>query len=139
MLHVIFLNQHWRWNPCVVTTSQRTVGTAVGTARAVPAGLRPDGHARSTHALTRTGRWGIVFFTVWMASLFLLTIPSYAQHTVSGVVRDAETDESLISATVRLSEDGRIVTTDEQGRFVFDDVNAGPKTIVVTYIGYRNF
>ncbi len=74
-----------------------------------------------------------------MASLFLLTIPSYAQHTVSGVVRDAETNESLINATVRLGDDGRIVTTDEQGHFVFDDVDAGPKTIAVTYIGYRNF
>lgn len=64
---------------------------------------------------------------------------SYGQYAVSGVVRDAETNEQLISATVQLSAGDRVTLTDDSGRFVFDDVPAGPTTITVTYIGYANF
>lgn len=71
------------------------------------------------------------------AMLLLLTAMVYGQHSVSGTVRDAETNETLVNATVQLDADNRVVLTDAFGRFSFDRVSAGQKTLTVTYVGYR--
>lgn len=68
----------------------------------------------------------------------LLSTFLFAQHTVSGVVRDAETNESLVNATVQLKVANRFAVTDELGRFRFQDVSAGDVVVRVTYIGYED-
>jgi iron complex outermembrane recepter protein len=70
--------------------------------------------------------------------LWFLTNISYAQHDVSGVVRDLETKETLVNATVRLKESERFSLTDAFGRFRFTEVVEGKQTLVVTYIGYKD-
>jgi iron complex outermembrane receptor protein len=53
------------------------------------------------------------------------------------VVRDAETNESLINATVQLKET-QISITDPFGRFRFRNVPAGQAVLLVSYIGYKD-
>lgn len=67
----------------------------------------------------------------------ILSLTTYAQHTVSGIVRDAETLEPLVNATVQLGEIERFEVCDEFGRFSFTDVGSGTVVLRVTYIGYE--
>lgn len=61
----------------------------------------------------------------------------YGQHSISGIVRDAETREILVNATVRLDED-QAQLTDAFGRFSFGRITEGEKTLKVSYVGYRD-
>lgn len=76
------------------------------------------------------------FFT---ATWWLLSTFAFGQHTISGVVRDAETNESLVNATVALDAGGQYAVTDELGRFLFAGVQPGSRTIAVSYIGYESY
>ncbi|MEX2230724.1 MAG: TonB-dependent receptor [Cyclobacteriaceae bacterium] len=67
----------------------------------------------------------------------LLSSFTYGQHSVSGVVRDAETNESLVNATVQV-KDTDLTLTDPFGRFRFGNVSAGKIVVVVTYVGYKD-
>ena len=69
--------------------------------------------------------------------LLLLCTATYGQYSVSGVVRDAETKETLVNATVQLKAEKRVSLTDAFGQFSFGNVSAGQKILSVTYIGYR--
>ncbi|MGC1243223.1 MAG: TonB-dependent receptor [Chryseosolibacter sp.] len=71
-------------------------------------------------------------------TFWLLSASAFGQYTVSGVVRDAETNESLVNATVGLNAGDRFALTDALGHFRFDEVAEGPLTIVVTYVGYED-
>jgi iron complex outermembrane receptor protein len=64
------------------------------------------------------------------------SLASVGQHSITGTVRDAETQEPLVNATVKLSED-RYTVTDAFGKFAFNDVASGDLTLRVTYIGYE--
>lgn len=68
--------------------------------------------------------------------LVLSSVMGYAQFTLSGRVRDAETREALINATVHLSDGDRYSVTDSFGHFRFDEVSAGNVSLAITYIGY---
>ncbi len=69
-------------------------------------------------------------------TLWLLAASASGQHTLSGVVRDAQTNEPLVNATVQLQSSGQYAVTDVAGAFEFREV-AGDAVISVTYIGYR--
>jgi iron complex outermembrane recepter protein len=56
--------------------------------------------------------------------------------TISGVVVDTETGETLPGATVRLLEAGRGRAADSVGRFSFADVPPRSYTLAVQHIGY---
>src|SRR5687767_12625339 len=79
----------------------------------------------------------VVSTTICTTIFFLLSSFTYGQHVVSGVVRDAETNELLINATVHLKETG-ISITDPFGRFRFENVPSGQVVLRVTYIGYKD-
>ncbi len=49
---------------------------------------------------------------------------------------DAETGEALADVLVIAEDADRRATTGEDGRFVLDDVPAGPRTLVVSIVGY---
>src|SRR5437868_7579922 len=63
---------------------------------------------------------------------------SYSQTIVRGVVRDAVSKEPLQSVNVYVQE-GKGVTTKEDGSFVYATMNAGTKNIKFSYVGYKTF
>ncbi|HEX8040181.1 MAG TPA: carboxypeptidase-like regulatory domain-containing protein, partial [Chryseosolibacter sp.] len=89
---------------------------------------------RFCHRIGKTGR-----VSAATAALFLtLSTGALAQHLVTGVVRDAETRESLVNATVHLKDTKRYALTDAFGRFTLNRVPAGTAVLEVTYIGYKD-
>src|SRR5690606_35046872 len=70
--------------------------------------------------------------TVW-----LLTANALAQHVISGSVRDGDSNELLVNATVHLQKPDQYALTDAFGRFSFENVPAGEVVLRVTYIGYE--
>ncbi len=69
--------------------------------------------------------------------LLLLNGSSFSQVcslNLSGHVVDSDTGEKLVNATVTLLEPDRIIITNENGDFAFDNVCAGNYTIVITHI-----
>ncbi|MBG8555612.1 carboxypeptidase-like regulatory domain-containing protein [Hymenobacter guriensis] len=59
------------------------------------------------------------------------------QARLSGIVLDSVTRQPLPFSTVFLANTTRGVTTDEAGRFVFEQVPAGSYEAVASYLGYR--
>lgn len=78
-----------------------------------------------------------------MRHLFLLSLillisqPSYSQIEIEGTVFDAETGETLPSATVVLEGTYRGTITNEEGQFSIT-VEDPPATLVIRYIGYES-
>jgi iron complex outermembrane recepter protein len=66
-----------------------------------------------------------------------LTICSYAQFSLSGEVRDAQTNQSLPGATVRLLPLKAFTISDQFGQFRFEKIPAGEYAVSVTYVGYE--
>ncbi|MBL9209907.1 MAG: TonB-dependent receptor [Opitutaceae bacterium] len=61
-----------------------------------------------------------------------------AAASLSGRVRDANTNAFLLGATVSLRELNREAATDREGGFVFSDVPAGTYTLATSYLGYTD-
>ena len=57
-------------------------------------------------------------------------------HHLKGVVTDAVTGELLIGATVRVDDDGKGATTDQNGEFEISDITPDDE-LQVSYIGYK--
>ncbi len=57
--------------------------------------------------------------------------------TLSGTVTDASTGEAIQNATVTVSETGQTATTDENGSFNIENVEAGSYSISVKANGYQ--
>lgn len=66
----------------------------------------------------------------------LLTSASYAQ-TLTGTVNDSRTNQPLTGVTVQIPKAGRGTLTDEQGRFTFRNLPAGPYSLRISSVGYR--
>jgi len=78
--------------------------------------------------------------TVLTASLILCTIPALAQQkgSISGTVTDAQTEEPLPGATVRIKGTSTGSATDLDGAYLILNVPAGEVTVVVNYLGYES-
>lgn len=71
------------------------------------------------------------------AVLLGLAAPAGAQSaTVSGFVRDSETGETLVQATVAVEGTGRGAATNAQGYYALAGVAPGPAVLRVSYVGY---
>ena len=66
----------------------------------------------------------------------LLTLAASAA-TLTGRVRDANTNAYLLGATVTIRELNRQAVTDAEGRYLFADLPEGNYTLVVDYVGYK--
>ncbi|MEM1218751.1 MAG: carboxypeptidase-like regulatory domain-containing protein, partial [Bacteroidota bacterium] len=64
------------------------------------------------------------------------TAMSWAQTTISGVVTDEETGETLIGASVIINSTGQGTVTDFNGEFALEVKEAFPITLQVSYVGY---
>ncbi|MCF8307740.1 MAG: TonB-dependent receptor, partial [Bacteroidales bacterium] len=74
-----------------------------------------------------------------MAALLLLTFTlaglSTLAQTISGKIIDAETEEPLIGATIKLEGTSQGAATDLDGNFSFE-APAGEQNLVISYVGY---
>jgi len=73
--------------------------------------------------------------TVITALLFGLCSFAVGQRTITGVVTDAETNESLIGANVIIKDTGTGTITDIDGSYTLD-IPEGTETLVISYTGY---
>ena len=67
----------------------------------------------------------------------LFTIQTQAQFTVSGIVKDAETNERLQGASVLISS--MAMPTNAEGGFTFNAVRPGKYLLQVTFIGFEKY
>jgi iron complex outermembrane receptor protein len=63
---------------------------------------------------------------------------AHAQYSVSGVVRDAETREALVSATVHVKASRKYAVTDAFGHFTLANIPPGDLELAVSYVGYTS-
>ena len=78
-------------------------------------------------------------FSGWSLLLLLLfTQISWAQSSLTGVVKDQQSGETLIGASVIIKGTTIGTTTDVNGKFVLQHNRPYPLTLQVSYIGYQN-
>jgi len=73
---------------------------------------------------------------ILLGAVKILLAVQTTSATVAGTVRDATSGEPLAAAVVMLPELRRSVVADANGRYVLQDVPAGPHRITVRFIGY---
>ncbi len=73
-----------------------------------------------------------------IAIFFIINQGLFAQNKLTGSVKDDQTKEGLIEATVYITDLKIGTTTDENGHFTFDNVPNGNYLFEVKYIGYKN-
>lgn len=79
-----------------------------------------------------------------MKKLFLLcfaiafTLNVFAQISLSGVIRDSQTNEALSGAHLSLQPTFLTQISNERGEFGFTNLKPGVYTLKVTYLGYDN-
>ncbi len=71
-----------------------------------------------------------------LGAVGILLAAQTAQATIVGTVRDGETAQPLAGAAVMLPDLERATATDSGGRYVLQQVPAGPQHITVRLIGY---
>ena len=74
--------------------------------------------------------------------VFLISFGTYAQTgTIKGLVLDKQSETPLLGASIELlnTENATGVVTDEDGRFVMQDVPVGRQSIRVSYIGFESY
>lgn len=59
------------------------------------------------------------------------------QAQLAGYVKDKATSQPLAGATVELKSSGRLVVTDTQGYFMFDNLASGTHEVRVRFVGYK--
>ena len=76
------------------------------------------------------------FFTLFL--LCLANIGLMAQGTISGTIIDADTNESLVSATVTLDGTTKGSVSDLDGTFIIRNVSNGKHQLSISFVGYEN-
>ena len=69
----------------------------------------------------------------------LMPLNLLAQFNISGKVIDKENHDILIGAHVSLKELNLITVTDENGDFIFENIDKGTYTLEATYLGFKNY
>ena len=72
------------------------------------------------------------------ATFALLALTASAQHRLSGVVRDSQSQRALPGATVMITEKNLGTVTDAFGNYVFKNLPNGNYTLKVTFVGYSD-
>jgi hypothetical protein len=71
---------------------------------------------------------------IWV---FLMAFLQAQKGTIQGTVKDKQTGEPLIGATVVLVGTYKGTYTDDEGRFVLKDITPGTYDLRVSYVGYN--
>ena len=77
--------------------------------------------------------------TLCLSLLVASTLTSRAQITVSGIVTDLKTGESLSGAHISDGDGTVRLFTDDQGRFTSNKFSIGHVVLTVTYVGYGKY
>ncbi|MGM0587158.1 MAG: TonB-dependent receptor domain-containing protein [Bacteroidota bacterium] len=85
-------------------------------------------------------RTSAIFFTI-LAFIFSLNKNSIAQtsYQIAGQVLEADSGSPLPGATVIIQRDDQLIkgtTTSVDGRFLLQDVSAGPATLTIRFLGF---
>lgn len=81
-------------------------------------------------------------YTILLLVLFsngnfsLYAQPSSA--TIRGIVKDAESNEELVGATIYIQSVNKGQATDDRGRFVLNELSQGEYTLIASFIGYES-
>ncbi len=75
---------------------------------------------------------------ILILSGFCSFVFSQEKHTISGYVKDAETGEALIGATVFLKEENKGAATNVYGFYSFT-VESGSYQVKISFVGYKDF
>ena len=70
------------------------------------------------------------------ATWLLFPLIGLAQYALTGSVRDAQSNQSLTGATIRLHGTNQITIADEFGRFGFYKLRPGDYEVIVKFLGY---
>ncbi len=94
--------------------------------------------ARSPHSTFRS-RAPSALLTAFAAACLIAAAPALAtaQDAVGGIVLSESTLQPVPAAQVAIQGTTRATTTDQNGRFLFDQVQAAEVTLTVRRIGYR--
>ena len=72
-----------------------------------------------------------MFFVAW-----LIPFSALAQNTITITLKDSETAEPLIGATVAINDLGKITSTDSKGQVIFTGISDGAHSFEYRYVGY---
>lgn len=75
--------------------------------------------------------------TIFFAFVLLTGFTMLAQTTITGVVKDAQTGETLLGANVKVSGKAVGTTTDFDGKFSLKVADAPPFTIEISMLGFK--
>jgi iron complex outermembrane receptor protein len=66
-----------------------------------------------------------------------LSLVSHAQTKISGVVKDAESGDALVGASVQIEGTNIGSTTNSEGKFVIENVGDNSRVLRISYVGYE--
>ena len=69
---------------------------------------------------------------------FTISFSGFSQIYLKGVVVDSETDQPLNGANVVIKELNRGISTNENGKFEFENLSKGDYILQVSFVGYYN-
>ncbi len=85
---------------------------------------------------------GITFIAIVTSFVLMFAnaaiVHAQSEGTVTGTVYDANTEEVLPGANIRLEGTNLGTTTDADGRFVLDNIPEGDGFIIVSFVGYQS-
>lgn len=74
---------------------------------------------------------------IFFAFVLFCTTAMVAQTTVTGIVKDAKTGETLLGANIKISRKAVGTTTDFDGNFTLKVADAPPFTIEISMLGFK--
>ena len=74
--------------------------------------------------------------TIFFAFVLLTSFTMLAQTTITGVVKDAKTGETLLGANIKVSGKALGTTTDFDGKFSLKVADAPPFTVEISMLGF---
>lgn len=77
-------------------------------------------------------------FTIMLVGLFFVCFQSVGQHSITGRIMDAGSDEPLIGANVRLTSTNQGTITAADGTFTIKSVADGNYELLISYVGYKD-
>jgi iron complex outermembrane recepter protein len=77
-------------------------------------------------------------FVMMTVASVLATQNTFAQNTITGNIKDENTQESLINATIYITDLKIGANTDANGQYTFSNVPNGNYLFEVQYVGYKN-
>lgn len=80
-----------------------------------------------------------IFFSAFLFLLMLGAIPVFSQKVITGVIKDAHSDETIPFASIELKDSERGTVSEMDGTFSFWFQNWHIDTLVVTYVGYQEY